>query len=132
MLEVLLAEFAAMSSAQRLAGTKFLGDGSGDGAPDKNAVARLFHDTKMVDADARSAVFAAGKEATRKSDDPLLVLARGLAAERADAGLRQRQRGGKMLDVGRRWIAAQEAFRGKAFYPDANSTLRVSIAEVAG
>jgi hypothetical protein len=37
-----------------------------------------------------------------------------------------------MLDVGRRWIAAQEAFRGKAFYPDANSTLRVSIAEVAG
>jgi hypothetical protein len=132
MLEVLLAEFAAMSSAQRLAGTKFLGDGSGDGAPDKNAVARLFHDTKMVDADARSAVFAAGKEAIRKSDDPLLVLARGLAAERADAGLRQRQRGGKMLDVGRRRIAAQEAFRGKAFYPDANSTLRVSIAEVAG
>ena len=31
--------------------------------------------------------------------------------------------------LGRRWIAAQEAFRGKSFYPDANSTLRVSIAE---
>jgi hypothetical protein len=132
MLEVLLAEFAAMSSAQRLAGTKFLGDGSGDGALDKAAVTRLFGETKMLDAGARSAVFAAGKDAIAQSDDPMLALARGLAAERAAAVLRQQQRAGKMLDVGRRWIAAQEAFRGKAFYPDANSTLRVSIAEVAG
>jgi hypothetical protein len=77
-------------------------------------------------------VFAAGKDAVTQSDDPMLALARGLAAERAAAVLRQQQRAGKMLDVGRRWIAAQEAFRGKAFYPDANSTLRVSIAEVAG
>ena len=39
-------------------------------------------------------------------------------------------REGRKLDVGRRWIAAQESFRGQSFYPDANSTLRVSIAEV--
>ncbi|HZN41690.1 MAG TPA: S46 family peptidase [Planctomycetota bacterium] len=128
MLEVMLAEFAAMSGPQRLAGTKFLGESS----LDKEAVTRLFRDTKMLDALARSAAFTAGKEALAQSDDPLLVLARGLAAERAAAGLRQRQRAGKMLDVGRRWIAAQEAFRGKAFYPDANSTLRISIAEVSG
>jgi hypothetical protein len=128
MLEVLLAEFAAMSAPQRLAGTKFLGEGS----LDQEAVARLFRDTKMLDAAARSELFGAGKEAVAQSEDPLLVLARGLAAERRSAGLRARQRAGKMLDVGRRWIAAQEAFRGKAFYPDANSTLRVSIAEVAG
>ena len=43
---------------------------------------------------------------------------------------RRRTREGRKLDVGRRWIAAQEAFRGQSFYPDANSTLRVSIATV--
>lgn len=37
---------------------------------------------------------------------------------------------GRRLDVGKRWIAAQEEWRGKDFYPDANSTLRVSMATV--
>ncbi len=44
---------------------------------------------------------------------------------------RQRQRGLRM-DVGALWIQAQELWRGKRFYPDANSTLRVSIATVKG
>ncbi len=39
---------------------------------------------------------------------------------------------GERLDVGRKWIEAQQAWRGRAFYPDANSTLRVSIATVKG
>jgi len=34
--------------------------------------------------------------------------------------------------VGRRWIEAQQAWRGKSFYPDANRTLRISIADVQG
>ena len=58
--------------------------------------------------------------------------ARRLVAEREVWTERRRERAGKMLDLGQRWIAAQEAFRGKSFYPDANSTLRVSIAEVRG
>jgi hypothetical protein len=86
----------------------------------------------MLDAKARRELFQKGRDAVHGSNDPLVKLARALAAERLAATQRQRQRGGQMLDVGRRWIAAQEAFRGKAFYPDANSTLRVSIAEVSG
>ena len=31
-----------------------------------------------------------------------------------------------------RWIEAQEQWRGRRFYPDANSTLRVSVASVKG
>jgi hypothetical protein len=39
---------------------------------------------------------------------------------------------GRRLDVGAKWIEAQEMWRGKTFYPDANSTLRVSTATVKG
>ena len=127
-LRVLLAGFAAMSAAQRLEGTHFLG---AEGLDPKAADA-LFTTTKMLDGKARQELFGAGKDAVLKSDDPMVVLARGLARERQGWLQRQRQRAGQALDVGRRWIAAQEAFRGKSFYPDANSTLRVSIAEVAG
>ncbi len=34
--------------------------------------------------------------------------------------------------LGPRWIEAQQKWRGKAFYPDANGTLRVAIANVKG
>jgi hypothetical protein len=127
LLHVLLAEIAAMSAAQRLPGTGFLGDGTLGAA----AIAAI-DQSAMRDAKARRELFGKGKDAIEKSDDPLVVLARALGQERLATVQRQRTRAGKMLDTGRRWIAAQEAFRGKSFYPDANSTLRVSIAEVAG
>ncbi|MBM4063366.1 MAG: S46 family peptidase, partial [Planctomycetes bacterium] len=123
-LRLLLGEFAAVSAAQRLAGTEVL--------PDQAAVATVLGATKMFAAEERTALFAKGKDAIAQSQDPLVVLTRGLAAERREAGLRVRKRQGRLLDVGRRWIEAQEAFRGKAFYPDANSTLRVSIGTVKG
>ncbi|MFT7517198.1 MAG: hypothetical protein ACI84O_000988 [Myxococcota bacterium] len=37
---------------------------------------------------------------------------------------------GKRLKIGAQWIAAQEEWRGKRFYSDANSTLRVSMATI--
>ncbi len=39
---------------------------------------------------------------------------------------------GLRLEVGPKWISLQEEWRGKRFYPDANSTLRLSIATVKG
>lgn len=125
LLRILAGEVASLSQAQRLAGTEFLADAD-------KAVDALIAGTKMRDAAARKDLFAGGKDAVAGSDDPLVRLARALADERLATMQRQRERFGKMLDVGRRWILAQEAFRGTSFYPDANSTLRVSIAEVAG
>ncbi len=123
MLLILLDEFAAMSKDQRFAGTESL----------TPALAiRVLEDTKMLTAEDRTGLFGKGKVAVAQSNDPLVTVARGIAAERKLGQQRQRQRQGQTLDVGRRWIEAQEAFRGKAFYPDANSTLRVSIAEVQG
>lgn len=38
----------------------------------------------------------------------------------------------RRMEVGTAWIEAQEEWRGARFYPDANSTLRVSVASVRG
>jgi len=122
---ILAGEVGGLSPAQRLAGTDFLADGD-------KAVDALITRTTLRDAAARKELFAGGKDAIAASDDPLVRLARAFADERMATVQRQRERFGKMLDVGRRWILAQESFRGRSFYPDANSTLRVSIAEVAG
>jgi hypothetical protein len=129
LVQLLLAEFAAMSANQRLRGTEFAGGTKG---LDEAAVAKAFAETKMLDAAARAELFAKGGDAITKSSDPLVVLAKGLASERLDNVQRQRQRAGRLLVAGRRWIEAQESFRGRAFYPDANSTLRVSIGTVEG
>jgi len=125
MLNVLMHEWANISAQQRLAGTEKLTAAGGQAVIDT-----MLATTQMLDGNKRRALFEGGREAVANSDDPLIVLARGLNKEYQQWLQRRRKRDGRKLDVGRRWIAAQEAFRGKSFYPDANSTLRVSIAEV--
>lgn len=123
-LRALLTEWAAISKQQRLAGTDILGAG------DEAVIDTVLATTQMFDGDKRRELFAGGKKAVMASEDPLVVLARGIHDEYQQWLQRRREREGRKLDVGRRWIAAQEAYRGKSFYPDANSTLRVSIASV--
>jgi hypothetical protein len=125
MLKVLMHEWANISEQQRLAGTKQLTAAGGQAVIDT-----MLATTQMTNGKKRRELFAGGKAAVNASDDPLIVLARGISKEYGQWLQRRRTREGRKLDVGRRWIAAQEAFRGKDFYPDANSTMRVSIAEV--
>jgi hypothetical protein len=125
MLQVLLSEWANISAQQRLAGTEHLPADGGQAVIDT-----VFATTQMLNGEKRRELFAAGAEAVANSEDPMIVLARGINKEYQQWLNRRRTRDGRKLDIGRRWIAAQEAFRGKSFYPDANSTLRVSIAEV--
>jgi hypothetical protein len=126
-LAIVLDELRALPAGQRLAGTDGLGD-----EPAEALARSLLERSAMRQAAARTALFEQGAAAIAASDDPLVVLARGLAAERTAYQQRRREADGRMLEVGRRWIAAQEAFRGRSFYPDANSTLRISIASVKG
>ena len=125
MLNNLMTEWANISAQQRLAGTENLTSAGGQAVIDT-----MLATTQMLDGKKRRELFAGGKQAVESSDDPLIVLARGIDKEYQDWLNRRRTRDGRKLDVGRRWIAAQEAFRGQSFYPDANSTLRVSIASV--
>lgn len=86
----------------------------------------------LRDAASRKALIDGGREAIQNSKDPILRLAIGIAAE-TNAYLRRQQLDqGQRLVLGPKWIEAQQEFRGKSFYPDANSTLRVSIASVKG
>ncbi|MBK8099406.1 MAG: S46 family peptidase [Planctomycetes bacterium] len=127
LLAVLLEEIASLPDGNRLTGSEALGGGTGD-----EIVTRLRQQSQMFAADHRRDLFAQGRDGVMASTDPLIVLARGLVKDRAASQVRNRARQGRMLVTGRAWIEAQEAFRGKAFYPDANSTLRVSLAEVKG
>ncbi|MEC7584330.1 MAG: S46 family peptidase [Planctomycetota bacterium] len=127
MLAIVLNEMLSMPDGKELRGTEGIGELRG-----MELVEDMFERSEMLDPAGRIALFEGGREAVQASNDPLVVLARGLAAEFADYRQRTDERSGRMLDVGRRWIAAQEAFRGTSFYPDANSTLRVSICQVKG
>ena len=128
---ILLDEFRSLKPERRIEGTQSLP--TLEAQPSGLALAReLLTQSRMGDAAARAATFATEEAGIATSEDPLIVLARGLAAERARFQRAMRERQGRMLVAGRKWIEAQEAFRGKSFYPDANSTLRVSIAEVKG
>jgi hypothetical protein len=127
LLEVLLGEVRSLPEDQRPKGSEALGAG-----PIAEAVEGLLQRTRMTDAEARAELFGGGLDALRSSDDPLVALALGLAQERDAFSRRTRERQGRQLLVGRAWIEAQQAFRGKSFYPDANNTLRVSIATVKG
>jgi hypothetical protein len=86
----------------------------------------------LCDKAARLALLAGGRPAVEASSDALAALARGLAEERTAMLQRNNARQGRRLEVGQLWIEAQQAWRGRSFYPDANGTLRVSIARVTG
>jgi hypothetical protein len=126
---IVLDHSPALPEGGRLGGFDDLAQGSSDvGA----MIERLYGESEMTDPEARVALFDAGFDAIRESTDPMVVFARGLASDLRRTRLRNRASAGRRLVVGARWIEAQEAWRGKAFYPDANSTLRISVASVKG
>lgn len=64
--------------------------------------------------------------------DPLGALATLLLPEVEEQKQFRSRVSGRRMEVGARWIRAQEEWRGQRFYPDANGTLRVSVATVRG
>lgn len=97
-----------------------------------DAAAAMLAATKVFTPEFRKSVVDSAGAALLSSDDPLVVTARMLADEAEAMQKRQQSQRGRRLDVGRRWIEAQEAWRGAAFYPDANGTLRVAIGTIKG
>lgn len=96
------------------------------------AVLAALKDSKLTTPEGRTEFLRGGKEALEASDDALVLLARGMVKEWTSYGARLTEQDGKRMIIGRQWIEAQQKWRGKSFYPDANSTLRVAIASVKG
>jgi len=91
--------------------------------------------TRLGDDAVRAANLEATTAALRASDDPYVRLAAALAPELAEQRTRRRQTAGALLRVRPHLLAAVAALRaseGRAIYPDANGTLRISFATVKG
>lgn len=91
----------------------------------------LIEDSGLTTASGRRKWLLQGPKAL-DDDNPCVRLARGIHKERTALIQRDNQRKGRRLVVGPKWIEAQQEWRGRSFYPDANSTMRVSIASVKG
>jgi hypothetical protein len=89
--------------------------------------------TKLADVAVRKALFEGGAEAIKKSDDPLLALAR-----RIEPVIRELRAWNEdkiqsvETAVGQKISAARFAVLGRNVYPDANSSLRISYGRVLG
>jgi hypothetical protein len=130
-LEIMLDEARSLPAEQRIAGSEALSEAPAD-VSTHELLGLLLARSKMRSAEDRVELFSGGAAAVAASDDPFVQLARGIAAERSALAARTDAQRGRRLVVGQRWIEAQEEWRGKTFYPDANGTLRVSIATVKG
>ncbi len=96
---------------------------------DRAALKLLFQWADELPDDQRLASFDGWKDGGL-DEDRLPELAMAVIDELSELRNFNDEIAGLRMDVGARWIAAQEEWRGKRFYPDANSTLRVSFASV--
>ncbi len=68
----------------------------------------------------------------KEGSGELVALAKALEPEFKAQSVYRQHDAGERLAIGNLWIEAQELWRGERFCPDANSTLRVSMASVKG
>lgn len=103
--------------------------GSTPGAVAKAAISG----TKLGDVAVRKALFEGGADAIKKSDDPMIALARRIEPAIRDLRAWNEE---KILNVdtaaGQKIAAARFAVYGRNVYPDANSNLRISYGRVLG
>ena len=91
--------------------------------------------TLLADERNRLDALEAASESLRASDDPYRKLAAALKGDVDAIRRKDKETGGALLVARPRWLEARRALRaaeGKALYPDANGTLRLSFASVKG
>ncbi|MEO0479252.1 MAG: S46 family peptidase [Planctomycetota bacterium] len=98
----------------------------------ESMVQEMLENSSLTTAEGRAALVRSGRQGVLDSEDPLVGLAVTMLRERAIYLRRNATFDGKRIALGKAWISAQQEWRGATFYPDANSTMRVSIASVKG
>ncbi|WP_285406413.1 S46 family peptidase [Luteibacter sp. ME-Dv--P-043b] len=97
------------------------------------ALDRLYAATRLGDEAQRERLFAAAPGTVERDDDALLVAARALRPALLRIEDEKKAREGDLMRLRPAYMQALVAYRqsqGKAVYPDANSTLRVSYGKV--
>lgn len=129
---------AKVQAAPDGAGVRAFDEAFGKGATAEAVEARLAEmdaATALADESVRVANVDATFAALAASADPYVKLAVALHPDLTALRQRQKETGGALLVWRPHYLSALEALRrskGKAIYPDANSTLRVSFATVKG
>lgn len=132
LLEDLLARFAALPDDQRVGAVDgLLGD---EPSPEaiRRAVDELTAGTEVYDLEARLEMFEESAEELRARHDPLIDFAFALNEDLLARERREQTAEGAASRLRPVWRRAVEAHAGKPLDADANGTLRVSLAHVAG
>jgi hypothetical protein len=128
----LLGRFANLPEESRVPAVEaVLRDGRDPGAI-RTAAASLLAHTRVTDLAERKEMFGESAEQLRARHDPLLDLAFGLDAELLAQKERDDRFKGTVSRLRPRWQRAVAAHAGAPVAPDANGTLRLSLAHVQG
>lgn len=133
LLTVLLTRYQQLPEAQRLPG--FDAAFGRTPAALKQALDTLYARTKLGDEAERLSRFAAAREGSPVAADPLIDLAAALVPVQLSLEQERKTREGEQLRLRPAYMRALFAWRqqqGRALYPDANGTLRVSFGKVDG
>lgn len=127
----LLGRYQQLADAQRLPAF----DAAFGRTPESlaRALDTLYADSRLDDEAERLSRFAAAREGRPLADDPLIALARPLVAAQLEVEHARKTREGEQLRLRPAYMQALFAWRasqGRAVYPDANGTLRVSYGRV--
>ena len=128
----LFSRFAALPEAQRSPAVEAFLAGARDRAAIRPKVDALLAGTKVADLAERKKMFAESVEQLRARKDPLLDLAFALDAELRVLKEKDDRFKGAVSRLRPRWQRAVIAHAGRPVAPDANGTLRVTLARVQG
>jgi hypothetical protein len=128
----LFARFAALPEAERVPAVEAFLAGARDREAIRPKVGALLARTKVTDLAERKKMFAESAEQLRARKDPLLDLAFSLDADLRALKERDDRFKGAISRLRPQWQRAVIAHAGKPVAPDANGTLRVTLARVQG
>jgi hypothetical protein len=132
LLAELLRRYHALPAGQRLPEVDVVF--GADEAASRQALARLYGQTRLGDEEVRLALFKASPEAIAADADPLMRAAAVLLPAVLRLEAEEKERAGELLRLRPTYMRALGGFRasrGQAVYPDANGTLRVSFGRVS-
>jgi hypothetical protein len=123
-------------SADRRVFVYFIGELSNAGFAAVDDVAgltdRIFDGTKVTDTTARMEMFGKDVDGLRALDDPFIEFIAEIYEAQQALEDRYDAFSGALLELRPKLMALRNARRGRAVYPDANSTMRLSVGEVRG
>jgi hypothetical protein len=93
---------------------------------------RLYGGTRVTDPEARMEMFGKSVEELRALHDPFIDFAADIHAVQEELDRRYDAFTGSLQELRPKLIALRAKYRGGTLYPDANSTMRLSVGEVKG